>query len=530
MKKILVEIEKDYISFSISLDNNSLDDYNKTNVFSSKKLKFSDDFILNNLDTIGNLFQLLTRNLKINKVVINDIKIANVILKLLQYIPNINMIYFREDKQLDYSLCSLMLDNKYLYFINCYSMPEYVFDRFNTLKKVKVKLRYEIFSISSFMEENNMKTYSDMYYQKVIKLNKVMKQEDILDLLAFLKINNHLKIINITDYGYENLVIILNTLKKYNKDNMLIVINQNNNNELLKEIEDLKELERKYNVRIKINYDEEYKKKNRIKQLNLNIIKMIFLVLIIVSILIIIIYFVLNKKEEDKVEEINEKINEVINETIDEEMKNEEVIDFNEEVNEESNHHFGQAYYTKYEQVLDKLSEINKDTIGWIKVNNTKVDYPVVQSSDNDYYLKHAFDNEKNLAGWIFLDYRNKLDDQNIIIYGHNITKGELMFGSLRHTLEEDWYKNSDNQIITFNTKEGSFKYQIFSIYTIEETSDYLETNFKDKDSFNRYIKTSLERSIYDFDIEVSDSDKIITLSTCYQDSKHRLVIQAKKV
>lgn len=527
MKKILVQIEKDYISFSLSYDIN-LEDYNKTNIFSNKKLKFSDNFILENLDTVGNLFNILTTNLKINKVVIEDVSIADTILKLLQYIKNINMIYFKEDKQLDYSLCSLMLENKYLYFINCYSMPEYVFDRFNTLKKVKVKLRYEIFSISKFMEENNMKTYSDMYYQKIIKLNKIMQKEDIEDLLAFLKINNHLKVVNISDYCYENLVIILNTLKKYHKDNMLIVINQNKNDDLLNSIDDFKDLEDKYNVRIKVNYDEEYKIKNRFKQLNLNVIKAIVLIALFISISITILYFILNKKEEEKIDSITETVNESINEILNENTDdNEEESEYDNNLN---NNHFGKSYYTKYEEVFDKLLEINKDTVGWIKVNNTKVNYPVVQTSDNDYYLKHAFDNEKNLAGWIFVDYRNKLDDKNVIIYGHSIKKGELMFGSLRHTIEESWYKNSDNQIITFNTRNGNNKYQIFSIYTVEDTDNYLITNFSSNDSFREYINKSLERSIYDFKVDINDDDKIITLSTCHKDDKHRLVIQAKKI
>ena len=518
MKKILVKIEKDYISFSLSHDIN-LEDYNKTNVFSNKKLKFSDNFIEENLETVGNLFDILTVNLKINKAVIEDISIADTILKLLQHIKNINMIYFKEDKQLNYSLCSLMFENKYLCFINCYSMPEYIFDRFNTLKKVKVKLRYEIFSISKFMEENNMKTYSDMYYQKIIKLNKTIEKEDIEDLLAFLKINNHLKVVNISEYDYENLVIILNTLKKYHKDNILVIINQNNN-DLINSIDDFKNLENKYNVRIKINYDEEYKIKNRFKQLNLNVIKAIVLIVLFISIAIIILYFILNKKEEEKVEQINETVNEIINES-EEESEYDSNFD---------NNYFGKSYYTKYEEVFDKLLEINKDTVGWIKVNNTKVNYPVVQASDNDYYLNHAFDNEKNLAGWIFVDYRNKLDDKNVIIYGHSIKKGELMFGSLRHTIEESWYKNSDNQIITFNTRNGNNKYQIFSIYTVEDTDNYLITNFSDNDSFREYINKSLKRSIYDFKVDINDDDKIITLSTCHKDDKHRLVIQAKKI
>ena len=157
MKKILVEIEKDYISFSLSLDID-LDDYNKTNVFSGKKIKFSDDFILENVQVVSKLINSLATNLKINKVVINSNTISTSILNLLKYTPNINKIYFKEDKILSYTECALLLENKYLDFVNCYGMPEYLFDRFNMLKRIQVKIRCEIFTLSKFMEENNLHT------------------------------------------------------------------------------------------------------------------------------------------------------------------------------------------------------------------------------------------------------------------------------------------------------------------------------------------------------------------------------------
>ena len=192
----------------------------------------------------------------------------------------------------------------------------------------------------------------------------------------------------------------------------------------------------------------------------------------------------------------------------------------------------GQSYYINYQQVFQELKALNNDTVGWIRVNNTKVNYPVVQTVDNEYYLSHAYDMENNLAGWIYMDYRNDIDnlDKNTIIYGHNISKDYLMFGSLRNTLNESWYKNSENQIITFNTLNENINWQIFSMYTIEKTSDYLITEFSTKESYKRFIEKIKNRSVYDFEIEVNEEDKILTLSTCYQDDKHRLVIHAKMI
>lgn len=189
-------------------------------------------------------------------------------------------------------------------------------------------------------------------------------------------------------------------------------------------------------------------------------------------------------------------------------------------------------YYTKYEQIYDKLYEKNNDTVGWISIKNTNVDYPVVQGKDNEYYLKHPFDKSSNGAGWVFVDYRNDLSNlnNNTIIYAHNVTKGELMFGSLKKLLDDQWNTNESNLVMNFNIKGVTIKWKIFSIYVIDNTNDYLITKFNDKARYNEFIEKIKERSIKDFNTEVTDNDKILTLSTCYDGSKKRLVVHAKKI
>ena len=95
----------------------------------------------------------------------------------------------------------------------------------------------------------------------------------------------------------------------------------------------------------------------------------------------------------------------------------------------------------QYQIDFKLLKEQNNETVGYIKVNNTNIDYVVVQHNDNSYYLKHNFEKSWNNAGWIFADYHNKLDetDKNIVIFGHN-TRDNSMFGTLKSTLNEDWY------------------------------------------------------------------------------------------
>ena len=126
------------------------------------------------------------------------------------------------------------------------------------------------------------------------------------------------------------------------------------------------------------------------------------------------------------------------------------------------------------------------------------------------------------------MDYRNNIYNlsNNTIILGHNLKNG-MMFGTLRYTTNESWYKNPDNQIITFNTKVKNMKWKIFSIYKIPVTNDYLYANFGDLNEFKKFLDTIKSRSIYDFGIELKKEDHILTLTTCGTTSATRLVIHA---
>jgi len=178
-----------------------------------------------------------------------------------------------------------------------------------------------------------------------------------------------------------------------------------------------------------------------------------------------------------------------------------------------------------------ELKNQNKDTVGWIIVKNTNVNYPVVQTTNNDYYLNHSFTKTKNSAGWVFADYRDDFSDfnQNTIIYAHG-RKDKVMFGSLTNTLSAKWYKDTDNQLIQFSTPKYNTMWQIFSIYKIKAESYYITSTFASDGNFDKWLKEMKKRSIYDFGIDVSTEDKILTLSTCYNDNGIRLVVQAKLV
>lgn len=177
---------------------------------------------------------------------------------------------------------------------------------------------------------------------------------------------------------------------------------------------------------------------------------------------------------------------------------------------------------------FDELKKVNDEIIGYLIVNNVNVNYPVVKHSDNEYYLSHNLEKQRNSAGWLFLDYRNNLKDKNMIIYGHNMKNGS-MFGNLNHVLKKDWQENVDNQKITFITENKEYTYQVFSTYRIEAEDYYITTNFTSDDEYIKFLNQIKNRSNYDYNIKLDKDDKILTLSTC-SNSNYRVVLHAKLI
>ena len=184
------------------------------------------------------------------------------------------------------------------------------------------------------------------------------------------------------------------------------------------------------------------------------------------------------------------------------------------------------------EKSLDaaSLREINPDTVGYLTVNGTDIKYPVVQGKDNDYYLSHNFKKDNNRAGWIFADYRNKFDgtDKNIVIYGHNMKNGS-MFSSLKNVLTTNWQDKEENMYIVFIAENAVSTYKFFSVYYIEAEDYYTTTAFNDK-SFQSFVDKIKARSNKNFNVDVKSKDQILTLSTCADDDRYRIVVHAVKL
>lgn len=244
-------------------------------------------------------------------------------------------------------------------------------------------------------------------------------------------------------------------------------------------------------------------KKHGVKNVILTLLIIFFIAVIIFSGIQLIKWYLGNKANNDIIEEIKES----------------NIISYNE--NDEN----------VSEVDFEKLKNINSDAVGYIEVPNTNISYPVVQAKNNDYYLTYNFKKEYNSAGWIFMDYRNDLDgnDKNIIIYGHNRRDGS-MFGSLKNILSPDWYNNESNKYVTFIIEQGNLKYEVFSIYQIEREDYYIQTSFSDNEDYESFIRTITNRSIKNYNVNVSSEDSILTLSTCANDNKYRVVLHAKLV
>ncbi len=179
---------------------------------------------------------------------------------------------------------------------------------------------------------------------------------------------------------------------------------------------------------------------------------------------------------------------------------------------------------------LNELKKQNNETVGWIQVKGTNINYPFVQHSDNSYYLSHDFSKNKNNAGWLFLDYRNNINqmNKNTIIYGHG-RLDKTMFGSLKNIFKSDWLNDQDNYVIFISTEKENTMWQVFSTYRIKTTSDYLRINFQNDNDYQNFLDMITKRSEHNFNTPINTNDNILTLSTCYNNEK-KVVLHAKLI
>lgn len=171
------------------------------------------------------------------------------------------------------------------------------------------------------------------------------------------------------------------------------------------------------------------------------------------------------------------------------------------------------------------LSDINSDIVGWIYSEDTPINYPIVQTDDNSYYLKHLFNGEYNSAGSIFLDSRNFADfsDRHTIIYGHHMKNG-TMFSSLTDYKKQEYY--DAHPTLDLITPEKNYEIDLFAGYVANVKDDAWKLVFDDEEDFQSWIKSAIQKSTFRSSITPAGTDRIITLSTCsYEFDNARYVL-----
>ncbi len=185
----------------------------------------------------------------------------------------------------------------------------------------------------------------------------------------------------------------------------------------------------------------------------------------------------------------------------------------------------------------EKIHQKNQRLIGWVKIDDTIIDYPVMQTVNNEYYLDHNFNQEEDRNGCIFMDYQCDVVKgcDNIILYGHHMKSGK-MFGTLNKYSKESYYE--EHPTIQFDTIYEKGTYQVMYVFRSKVYSEedvtfkyYQFINAASEMEFNSYLNEMAALSLYDTGVTAGYGDKLLTLSTCdYQEKKGRFVVVAKKI
>lgn len=163
---------------------------------------------------------------------------------------------------------------------------------------------------------------------------------------------------------------------------------------------------------------------------------------------------------------------------------------------------------------LHALQAINSDVLGWISIPGTAIDYPLLQSVNNSYYLSVAWDGSYSSSGSIFLERRSNPDftDYNTIIYGHNMRSGS-MFAALHQYKDAEFFKAHPNVYITDGTAVR--RYEIYAAYEASVTGDTYRLVFENEEEKQRFLALGLEQSVLETELTPDTEDQFLTLSTC---------------
>lgn len=188
---------------------------------------------------------------------------------------------------------------------------------------------------------------------------------------------------------------------------------------------------------------------------------------------------------------------------------------------------------------LEELQKENSDIVAWLQIKDSNINYPILQGTDNSFYMTHDYKKEYSKEGALFLDkdYNWNLPSTNLLIYGHNNRGSNKMFSGLMNYKDEEYYKKHSK--IRLTTNQDDVEYEIIAVflsrvYYKSETDVfryYYFLNAENEDEFNEYIQNSKNESIYNIEATAEYGDQLLTLSTCeFSQDDGRLAIVAKKI
>ena len=273
------------------------------------------------------------------------------------------------------------------------------------------------------------------------------------------------------------------------------------------------------------------------------IIYLLLSVLIVLSLIYIINFFSLKQEakeqskllntidiyEKESAKEVAQNISEDEEEKVESESKEkgETISTENEEQKQE----------TERMLQVKQLQEQNPDIVGWLEIENTNINYPVLQGTDNRYYMTHNYKKENSKNGSIFLDakYNWNIPSNNLLIYGHNLGNG-MMFQELLKYEKESFYQ--EHPVIRFTTADEDTKYEIISafksrVYHKSEKNVfryYFFLNNESEEEYREFVKNAKNASLYPINATASYGDQLITLSTCsYHVQDGRFAVVGRK-
>lgn len=188
---------------------------------------------------------------------------------------------------------------------------------------------------------------------------------------------------------------------------------------------------------------------------------------------------------------------------------------------------------------LEELQIENSDIVAWLQIEGSNINYPILQGTDNSFYMTHNYKKEYSKEGSLFLDkeYDWNLPSTNLLIYGHNNRGTNAMFSALINYKNEEYYKT--HQKIRLTTNQEDAEYEIISVflsrvYYKSETNVfryYYFINAENEEEFNEYVQNSKNASLYNIEATAEYGDQLLTLSTCdFSQTDGRLAIVAKKI